>query len=187
MSDSTGACSVCNNNFPASDLVNHNDQRICPNCKEVYFQRIREGLQGNGTSSLHYASIGTRFIAIMIDSMILSVVQMVMSLILVGSIINKGQAGVTATVGLMAISGIGGILYYVLFLGAKGATPGKMAVKIKVVSPSGDKIGYGQAFIRYIGIFISGIILGIGYFMAFGDDEKRTLHDRIASTRVISC
>jgi uncharacterized RDD family membrane protein YckC len=76
-------------------------------------------------------------------------------------------------------------LYYVLFLGWKGATPGKMLLKIKVVRPDGSPISYGTAFLRYIGVFISSIILGIGYIMAFFDKENRTLHDRIAGTRVV--
>jgi len=28
--------------------------------------------------------------------------------------------------------------------------------------------------------------LGIGYLMAFWDDEKRALHDRVCKTRVVS-
>jgi uncharacterized RDD family membrane protein YckC len=38
---------------------------------------------------------------------------------------------------------------------------------------------------RHFAKILSGIILYIGYLMAFWDDEKRALHDRICSTRVI--
>ena len=75
--------------------------------------------------------------------------------------------------------------YEVFFIGKFGATPGKMALKIKVINADGSKVGYLKAVGRYFAKLLSAIILGIGYFMAAFDDEKRALHDRICNTRVI--
>ncbi len=75
-------------------------------------------------------------------------------------------------------------LYHVLLNGTFGATLGKMIIGAKIVKLDGDRIGYGRAILRYIGARISDICY-IGYlFVAFRDD-KRALHDLIASTRVI--
>jgi len=66
-----------------------------------------------------------------------------------------------------------------------GATLGKMAVKIRVVNPDGTPITWGKAIARYFAEIVSGLTLGIGYIMAGFDPERRALHDRIASTRVV--
>jgi len=76
--------------------------------------------------------------------------------------------------------------YYVLFTGYGGQTPGKMAVRIKVVRTDGNAIGYGTAALREIvGKFVSSLIFGIGYLLVAFDAQKQGLHDKIASTYVI--
>jgi uncharacterized RDD family membrane protein YckC len=75
--------------------------------------------------------------------------------------------------------------YEIFFIGAYGATLGKMLMKIKVVTPEGGRISYARATGRHFAKLLSGIILYIGYLMAFWDDEKRALHDRMCGTRVI--
>lgn len=76
-------------------------------------------------------------------------------------------------------------LYFILMWGYKGATLGKMALKIKIVTTGGSDISYGSAFLRYIGTIISGIPLCLGYLWMLWDDKKQTWHDKIASTCVI--
>jgi uncharacterized RDD family membrane protein YckC len=70
-------------------------------------------------------------------------------------------------------------------VGKFAATPGKMACKLKVVLPEGDRVSYARAIGRHFAKYISGLILGIGYIMAGFDEQKRALHDRICDTRVI--
>ncbi len=77
-------------------------------------------------------------------------------------------------------------LYYWLFTGLKGQTPGKMAVGIKVVNYQGDIPGLGSAALREIlGKVISTIVLCIGFFWVAGDRQKQGWHDKIASTYVV--
>ncbi|MDX9709761.1 MAG: RDD family protein, partial [Trichloromonas sp.] len=93
-----------------------------------------------------------------------------------------------AFVGLMAtlFGALVGLTYSVFFTGYCGQTPGKMALRIKVIRATGEEIGYGRAFVREVpGKFLSGILLGIGYLMAAFDSQKQGLHDRIADTYVI--
>jgi uncharacterized RDD family membrane protein YckC len=70
-------------------------------------------------------------------------------------------------------------------IGKYGATLGKMACKIKVVTPDGGRVTYLRAFGRYFAKLLSAMICFIGYIMAGFDDEKRALHDRICDTRVV--
>ena len=79
-----------------------------------------------------------------------------------------------------------GVVYYVYFTAFGGQTPGKMALRIKVVRTDGSSLTLGRAFYREtIGKFVSGIIFGIGYFMVAFDDKKQGLHDRMADTYVV--
>ncbi|MFP5362192.1 MAG: RDD family protein [Thermoleophilia bacterium] len=80
-----------------------------------------------------------------------------------------------------------GIAYYVLLEGgARGQTVGKMAVGIRVYDlAGGGPIGYGRAFIRYIGRYVSAIVLLLGYFWMLWDKEKQTWHDKFAGSVVV--
>jgi uncharacterized RDD family membrane protein YckC len=78
------------------------------------------------------------------------------------------------------------MLYAVFFLVKKGATPGKMALGLRVINADGSReITYGKAFGRYFAKWLGYLTFYIGFMMAGWDDEKRALHDRICATRVI--
>lgn len=69
----------------------------------------------------------------------------------------------------------------------KGATPGKIYMKLKVIkSDTGKNMGYMDTFVReIIGKALSTILLFIGYFMPLFRDDKKALHDLIAKTQVL--
>jgi uncharacterized RDD family membrane protein YckC len=75
--------------------------------------------------------------------------------------------------------------YETFFIGKMGATPGKMALGLKVVRADGSPVDYARAAGRFFAKILSGIILAIGYIMAGFDAQKRALHDMICDTRVI--
>ncbi|MGE5397731.1 MAG: RDD family protein [Chitinophagales bacterium] len=66
------------------------------------------------------------------------------------------------------------------------ATPGKMALGIKVTDLEGNQISFARANGRYWSKLISTIILLIGYIMAGFTEKKQALHDLIAKTLVIN-
>jgi uncharacterized RDD family membrane protein YckC len=82
------------------------------------------------------------------------------------------------------MSGILIIAYFIVCHWKWGQTVGKMAFRIRVVSMAGGPLTLGQAVLRLIGAWISGVILGIGYLMVAFRSDKRGLHDLIAGTRV---
>lgn len=141
--------------------------------------------------SLPKAGFWLRAVASLLDSLLLALVQFVFSLILgltAGSMLTGMEPHGEAFVGLVTtVFGVlVGLTYSIFFTGYCGQTPGKMALRIKVIRTTGEEIGYGRAFVREVpGKFLSGILLGIGYLMVAFDRRKQGLHDRIADTYVI--
>lgn len=76
--------------------------------------------------------------------------------------------------------------YLVGFWTAEGATPGKMALGLRVVNAeTGELISPAYGLLRYVGYIISGIALGLGFFWIIWDDKNQGWHDKIAKTVVI--
>jgi len=92
-----------------------------------------------------------------------------------------------AAVAIQLIFLIIGIAYYVLLEGGrKGQTVGKMALGIRVYDlRAGGPIGYGRAFIRYLGRYVSGLVILLGYLWMLWDREKQTWHDKFAGSVVV--
>jgi uncharacterized RDD family membrane protein YckC len=68
---------------------------------------------------------------------------------------------------------------------ASQATLGKKALGIKVTDMAGGRISFGRASARYFGMFVSGIILGIGFLIAGLTARKQALHDLMAGCLVV--
>jgi uncharacterized RDD family membrane protein YckC len=141
-------------------------------------------------ADLPKAGFWIRFVASMIDGLILGAVQFIIGLVLgfaggSASDFDMGGAFVMLAITWLC-SMVVSITYYVFFTGYNGQTPGKMALRIQVVRTDGTPMNYGRAFLREIlGKFVSALILCIGYLMAAFDRDKQALHDRIAGTYVI--
>ena len=71
------------------------------------------------------------------------------------------------------------------FLWKYQATPGKMALGLKVITADGSRLSYLRCVGRFFGEIVSGLILNIGYIIAAFDSEKRALHDHMCATRVV--
>lgn len=153
------------------------------------------------TRVVRYGGFWIRFCAYILDAIIIGVVQgALFALLFGGSILSlagdamSGRLTPGADVALnvlpMAFAArfLGFVLsgaYFAWFWTQYGATPGKMAFGLKVINPDGAPISIGQAIGRYLGMLLSGIIIGIGFIMAGFDDQKRALHDRLVNTRVV--
>jgi len=152
-------------------------------------QKLAEGARLSGTMS--FASVWTRFAAIFIDGLILGAVAFAITVIAGGGMAvsarNPNQLGSAIAFQLIiAFIQIAIALSYETFMiGKYGATLGKMACKIQVITADGGKVSYMRALGRYFAKQLSRLTCGIGFIMAFFDDEKRALHDRICNTRVV--
>jgi uncharacterized RDD family membrane protein YckC len=177
-------CSQCGRSFPQDQVVTFDNQIICAACKPMFVQRLREGVTLPGI--LTYAGFWIRAGAKIIDGLIMAALQYAV-LIPMGFLAFSSTDG--PGIGMILFSQLISIgiplVYNTFFIGRFAATPGKMACRLKVVAPDGDRISYARALGRNFAEMISGMILAIGYLMAAFDEEKRTLHDRVCSTRVI--
>jgi uncharacterized RDD family membrane protein YckC len=146
----------------------------------------------------HFAGFWIRLLARMIDGFILSIPTIVLVVPLMimlglatrpGRLMPLGSAVLPAVVMMQAvmilIGTAVGATYETFFVATRGATPGKMALGLKIVRADGSPVSAGLAFGRYLAHLLSGYLLGIGYLMAAFDPEKQALHDRICQTRVI--
>ena len=178
------SCVECGRAFPADEMVHYSGVYVCAECKPIFFQRVQEGVALN--PDMEYGGFWIRFVAWLIDIVILAVVQIPILIIsFLEAASNPGEVnGLLTMLSLLANYGMP-IAYEVFFIGKFGATPGKMALGLKVVRPTGEPITYLRALGRYFAKMLSGLILAIGYIMAAFDEEKRSLHDRICDTRVI--
>lgn len=178
-------CAHCGQGFPDTMLANIAGSLVCVNCKPGVLQNMRQGGLMPGTMAL--GSIGARFVATLIDGVLLWIVETMIAIPIIGAGAAAGgdtavlvATGLSTLVNLAISSG-----YEIFMIGSRGQTLGKMAMSLKVVRADGSALGYGLAAGRYFYKILSAIILMIGYLMALWDPEKRALHDRICETRVI--
>lgn len=184
------ACSQCGRAFAQSDLVQIEGTWVCAECKPAFLSRIMaSGV--SVASKWHYGGFWIRFVARLIDGIIVGIAQACIALVFFGTFGAQFMPSVTrsASIGLMLgfqlLSYALVIAYDVTFLRYRGATPGKMALGLEVVRSNGASLGWGVSVGRYFMYFVSGLTLMIGYIMAGFDDQKRALHDRVCDTRVI--
>ncbi|MCB9357553.1 MAG: RDD family protein [Calditrichaeota bacterium] len=152
------------------------------------------------TKPVRYAGFWLRFVAHMIDQIVLSAVMLVFYgfaiLANIGVIADLAQAdepslehilafiGPWIVVGFMAA--IMQWLYYALMESSSHrATLGKLALSLAVTDMDGETISFARATGRYFGKIISGLILMIGYIMAGVTQKKQALHDLMAGTLVV--
>lgn len=155
------------------------------------------------TTQYEHAGFGVRLLAAIIDGILLGIVFGVINGVFgtalgVGSsFMNPENLSDEAAAGFL-FAMLGGSLlltfintvlswaYYVIMTGAKGATIGKMIMKLEVVDENYQKISYGRAALReIIGKFVSSLVFCLGFLWIIFDDKKQGWHDKIAKTYVV--
>lgn len=137
----------------------------------------------NPQETIHYASIPDRIKAFITDMFMIYVPILYIITYVVMDGKDDFQSSDLAPLIAVVLYGI----IYILFLWKSGQTPGKRAYTMKVVdAKTFNKITLSQAILRFIGFLLSATIL-IGLIFPFYRKDKRSLHDIIANTVVISC
>ena len=141
-----------------------------------------------------YAGFWKRVAAYLIDSVIIGVIAMVVGAA-IGGLMGAafGLGGGLDNGGALAIQGVVQLVSLVLtacyygwfYASVQQATPGKMAIGIKVVRSDGGGCGFWRGFARYFAMILSGLVLGIGFLMAAFTARKQCLHDMICDTVVV--
>jgi len=135
------------------------------------------------------AGIGARFVALLIDSIIVGIAYGVLFAVFgfnghhytdfdgyMGSDTNGAYNMVRVAIELA---------YGTYFIGQFGATWGKQVMGIEVVTEDGTKPSFNTAFIRAFVSLISGAVFALGYIWAFFNPRKQTWHDLAARTFVV--
>ncbi len=156
---------------------------FCPRCGKEnddtarYCQACGNGLQPAVTPSpatgvARYAAFWERFVAQVIDVVILSVAT--------GTVF-------TATFGAgMAIGFFAPWLYEAFMTSSEWqATVGKRVMSIVVTDLNGNRMSFARATGRHFAKYISVFLLGIGFVIAAFTAKKQALHDMIAETLVM--
>jgi len=139
-------------------------------------------------ASMNYAGFWIRFLALIIDGVIISVVASLFGLNHVAPV-SVGYSAMYSSSASMYLSNPGqmwlSLIYVVGFWIWKSATPGKMILGLKIVDAEGKSITWQKAAIRYIGFIISGAVICLGFIWAAFDAKKQGWHDKLAGTFVV--
>ena len=157
---------------------------FCPNCGKQnedtarYCQICGSALQAQAAPAVlssmvgEYAGFWRRFLAIIIDAIILSAAT--------GAVV-AATFGTGVTLGFVA-----SWLYEAVMMTSEWqATVGKRIMSIAVTDLHGKRLSFGRASGRHFAKYISAFLLGIGFIIAAFTARRQALHDMIAETLVI--
>ena len=145
-----------------------------------------------GVNQIHYAGLWPRFLALLVDLIILSAIFFPTTKIVKGTwMMSAGEHEwhyslfITDPLCIIFLCAI--VLYFVFFEGLAGATPGKFIVGIRVINLDGAKPGLAKGAIRNLLRLVDGLpalnILGI--VLIVSSPERTRFGDRVAGTRVV--
>jgi len=194
-------CHECQKQVEQVPAVRYRELYICPRCKPVFFQKVREGLARE--EAVQYCGFWIRFCARLLDGLLLSIMTVPLSLIneviifrlyplpTTGTGLNQfeNSSALGTLLSIQAAFVLFGLLiafaYEVYFVGRFGGTPGKLLLRMRIVRSDFSRLTYPRAAIRFFGKSLSDLTLYLGYLMVGFDSQRRALHDYIADTRVI--
>jgi uncharacterized RDD family membrane protein YckC len=133
------------------------------------------------------AGFGIRFLALLVDEIILGIPLLLGGLLFLAPAVTGSSTPLTPTILGTASMGYSVLcsLYFILFWGARGTTPGKSLLGLVIQTDAGETpIGYSRALLRLLGYALSAALLGAGFLLILLSEDRRGLHDRIAGTRV---
>ncbi len=148
---------------------------------------------GMALSTAGYGGFWIRFVAAIIDGII---VQLVLTPVALALGIFAGIAGaavsgtgqslhLTSIIILAVFAGLASWIYEaVMESSSRQATVGKMIFGMRVTDMQGRRISFARATARHFSKIISSMILFLGYIMAGFTAQKQALHDMIAGTVV---
>jgi len=147
---------------------------------------------------VYYAGFWLRFVALIIDTVIIGIVAVPIFLLLGGALglsmssiaqNPNGMAVGSLMGGLMLFEGcavLGVWLYYALLeSSAWQGTIGKKVLGLRVTDLEGQRVSFGRATGRFFGKIVSNLTFYIGYIMAGFTEKKQALHDMIAGCLVV--
>ena len=156
-----------------------------------FTERLGESKRGRGWSNLENAGIPLRFVAVVLDALIVFVpLFFVVGLMSGGGYKNhvNGQTNVGIDLDggafflLLALT----LGYYIVCESASGATLGKRIVGIRVVGEDGEAVTFGAAVVRNLVRVVDALFFYfVGFISAILSQRGQRLGDRAAHTIVV--
>jgi uncharacterized RDD family membrane protein YckC len=146
--------------------------------------------QAHRPIEIHYAGFWRRAAALLLDSLILWIPEMLLESTVSNLVRAPGLPALEDSLMDLAVTFcVSFLIWWVyraaLHSSAWQATLGKKALGIKVTDLSGERISFSRATARYFLEYLSAIPLGLGFVMAGITDRKQALHDKLAGTLVV--
>jgi uncharacterized RDD family membrane protein YckC len=182
-------CSKCGANVPEGAA-------ICPACGQpagaASYAAIPPPLP-----PAHYAGFWLRFVAYLIDIVLVSIVALPIYLVL-GSLFGLSMSSIArdpnsemlgsamTSVLLFEVCALLGLWLYFAILESSAwqGTVGKKVLGLRVTDLNGNRISFGRATGRFFAKIVSNFTFMIGYIMAGFTAKKQALHDMIAGCLV---
>ena len=140
-------------------------------------------------ATVAYAGFWRRFLALLIDGIILGVVGGILASVLGLGSGSSGDGSVSFNFGTggTLLNFVLGLIYFTLMIAlVNGKTIGGMVLGIRVVpADGGARVGIGKALIRAVVAYVSGLVIVLGYLWMLWDRNKQTWHDKAAGTYVV--
>lgn len=135
------------------------------------------------------AAFRSRAIAFAIDLFLILVVHIAINFPY--ELLDSIETGKDLTVSISPLEGLSGLVTLVLYFGlltyfGRGQTPGKRLMQIRVVSTAHDHLSLWHSIERALGYGASALEGGFGFAQYYIHPNRRTVHDRIAETIVVT-
>jgi uncharacterized RDD family membrane protein YckC len=141
-------------------------------------------VQASVPDPLEYVGFWPRVIASLLDTLIVLVIAIPLTLLFFGRDWAARAAG--GTPADVLISYVLPLVFVIGFWIARQATPGKMAFAARIVDArTGGKPTGLQWAIRYVGYFVSAFPFLLGLIWVAFDPRKQGWHDKLAGTVVV--
>jgi uncharacterized RDD family membrane protein YckC len=182
---------------------NPDEAKFCFNCGKQLGGEVLPATPGTPAMP-EYAGFWRRFVAYIIDRLILGVPSAILvALFIVPSIVGLVAGGcvsccspenfplaifpfIVGWIWLIALIVVGHLLYFAWFESSKyQANPGKMLLGIIVTDLEGQRVSFYRSLGRNAGKVISHLALNIGFILAGLTPRKQALHDMLADCLVV--
>jgi uncharacterized RDD family membrane protein YckC len=138
-----------------------------------YKMQYQQGVSAQ--AEMQYVGVGPRFLALLIDAIIIGVVGGIL-----GAIFRNSPGLSGGVTGLLALA------YFIVLEATQGATLGKMALGLRVTRTDGAPISWTESIIRNLLRIIDGLFVYlVGAILIWTSPLKQRLGDRVAKTVVV--
>lgn len=127
-----------------------------------------------------YAGFWIRALAMIIDGIILSGIGYAFWGEAVAQVSSEG-----AYIQYAGWKGLIPVIYAVAFWMWLAATPGKLALGLKIIPAHGTRLTWKHTILRALFYFVSAAVFFLGFIWIAFDSKKQGWHDKIAGTYVV--